>query len=202
MDFSKIKEQINKILNNRDKKKSRDLLITLLILGVVIIIAANVIFSGSKKTENVSPSQDDKYVAAAKLNSSEDKDEISKKLETILSKIQGAGNVSVMITYAGSKETVPAYDTKTNKSDTQEKDSTGGTRNQGSNNNESQVVFEESTGGTKKPVVLKEISPEIKGVLIVSEGASNGVVYESLIKATQVVLDIPLHKIQVAQKGK
>jgi len=200
MDLSKLKELINKILNSKDKKKSRDLLVTLLILGVVIIIAANMIFSG-KKAENISPREDDKFVAAAKINSAEDRDELSRKLEAILSKIQGAGSVSVMITYAGSKETVPAYDTKTNKSNTDEKDNAGGTRNQSADNSEAQVVFEESSG-TKKPVVLKEIQPEIKGVLIVSEGASTGVVYESLIKSTQVVLDIPVHKIQVVQKGK
>jgi len=202
MDFSKIKEKIDKILNSGDKKKSRDLLITLIILGVVIILSANMIFSGNKKAENIVPKQDDKYVEVSKINSIENKDELQKNLEVILGKINGAGNVSVLITYTSSKETIPAYDVKQNTSDTQEKDNIGGIRNSKTNNNESQMVFEEASGGIKKPVILKEIPPEIKGVLIVAEGASDLVVKESLARAAQVVLDVPVYKIQVASKGK
>ena len=202
MDFSKIKEKVEEILRSGDKKKTRDFLISFIVVGVVLILAANLIFSGSKKTENITPNKEDTYVEASKMSSGDNNDELSKKLEGILSKISGAGNVSVLITYQTSKVTVPAYDTKNNTSDTQQKDSTGGTSNSKTNNTESQVVFEESSGGTKKAVVLKEISPEIKGVLIVSEGAADAVIKENLVRAAQVVLDIPVHKIQVAPRGK
>lgn len=201
MDFSKIKEKIEEILKSGDKKRTRDFLITVVVIGVILILAANMIFSGNKKTDNISPNKADTYVEAAKIGASDNSDELSKKLETILGKISGAGNVSVLITYSASKESVPAYDTKKNIGDTQQKDSTGGTSNSKTNNTESQVVFEESSG-SKKPVVLKELSPEIKGVLIVSDGAADAVVKESLTRAAQVVLDIPVYKIQVAPRGK
>lgn len=201
MDFSKIKEKIEKLLKNEDKKKTRDVLITFVILGVVLILAANFIFSGGKAESKV-PDKNDTYVEASKISTSDEKDELQKKLESILSKISGAGNVNVMITYTTSKETIPAYDTKNNSSDIQEKDNTGGTRNTKTNDSQSQMVFEESSGGTKKPVVLKELSPEIKGVLIVADGASDAVIRESLVRAAQVVLDIPVHKIEIASSKK
>lgn len=201
MDFSKIKEKVEKILKNGDKKKTREYLISIVVIGMLLILAANFIFGGNTKAEKISPNKDDTYVEAAKISSADKSDDMSKRLEVILGKISGAGNVSVLITYSTSKETVPAYDTKKNTSDTQQKDSTGGTSNSKTNNSESQVVFEESSG-SKKPVVIKEISPEIKGVLIVSDGAADAVVKENITRAAQVVLDVPVHKIQVAPRGK
>jgi stage III sporulation protein AG len=51
-------------------------------------------------------------------------------------------------------------------------------------------------------VVIKEILPEVKGVIVVAEGASNIEVRESLTRAVQVLSGVAVHKIQVFVKSK
>lgn len=44
------------------------------------------------------------------------------------SKINGVGNVKVLITYSQTSQTVPLYNEESSQKDTQEQDKTGGTR--------------------------------------------------------------------------
>jgi stage III sporulation protein AG len=106
-----------------------------------------------------------------------------------------------MITYETGKESVPATNVKRNDNSTQEKDTSGGTRDITQNDFESNVVYEEGQS-TKKPVILKEIQPKVKGVVIIADGADNPVVKENLSNAAKVLLDVEIHKIQVLQRSR
>ena len=116
--------------------------------------------------------------------------------------MKGVGKVDVMITYVTSSENVPAYDIKKNQSGTQEKDSGGGTRNISQEEYDSTLAYEDSSDGGKKPVILKEIEPEVKGVLVVADGADSAEVRERICNSVMVVLDVPAHKVQVVQRKK
>jgi stage III sporulation protein AG len=190
-------------LNNQNKRKVIENSVIVIILGIIVIVAGGSIFG--KSETNKKPSQDevkayDDTVVSA--SAADEKNEIEKKIETLLSKIDGAGNVDVMITYISGKELVPAYDIKKAENDTQEKDSGGGTRNTKEIDEENRVVYEESQGGNKKPIILKEIQPAVKGVVVVADGAEDPVVKENLCKAVQVLLDVQVHKIQVLERKK
>jgi stage III sporulation protein AG len=124
-------------------------------------------------------------------------DHIEIKMKSILSKIDGAGEVDVMITYVSGAEIVPAVDLKKSDSSTQEKDTGGGTRNVDQHDYESEIVYYEKTDGCKTPVVIKDLQPVIKGVIVVAKGGDNPQVKEKLTKAVQVLVDIPVHRIQV-----
>jgi len=56
---------------------------------------------------------------------------------------------------------------------------------------ESSVVYEESDKGVKKPIIAKELMPEVKGVLVVAEGASDATVKENLVNSVKVCLIFP-----------
>lgn len=190
-------------LNNQNKRKVIENSVIVIILGIVVIIAGGTIFGKSETKENL-PKEEVKAIDDTEVSASvtDERIETEKKIETLLSKIEGAGNVDVMITYISGKELVPAYDIKKTENDTQEKDSGGGTRNTKESDEENKVVYEESQGGNKKPIILKEIQPSVKGVVVVADGAEDPVVKENLCKAVQVLLDVQIHKIQVLERKK
>lgn len=180
------------------KRKLIENAIAIIIFGIILLIAASSLFSGKGQDKEGDSTNGTQEVAAASRTSeiqAEGTDE--KEMETILSQIEGAGKVTVMITYSSGKEVVPAYDSKSTENSTDEKDSGGGTRSIQQSDQENSVVFQDEQGGTKKPVLLKEKMPEVKGVVVVADGGGNPQVCEKLTKAVQVLVDVPIHRIQV-----
>ncbi len=122
-------------------------------------------------------------------------------LSSILGKIQGAGRVSVMITLNGGTEIIPAKDESISDKVTNEKDTSGGTRVINEKATDDNVVFTAAQGGNSKPLILKEINPEIKGVIVVAEGAKDSKVKLKISRAVQTVLDIPAYRVTVYERN-
>ena len=102
------------------------------------------------------------------------------RLASILSQIEGAGEVDVLVTVESDGEKVIATET------TVEEDGTV-------------VTVPVFSGG--EVVVLEEKNPAITGVLIVAEGANNLDVRFSLLEAAASVLNINQSIIKVYTKG-
>lgn len=122
--------------------------------------------------------------------------QIEKRLVTILQKMEGVGQVSVMVTTYSNEEKVLASDVTQSSQQSEEKDQAGGTRNSVSTNSNQKVVMQ--SGNT--PYVVKENKPEIKGVLILAEGADNSTVRSEITEAVANLLDVPVHKVSVLKK--
>lgn len=201
--IKKIFEYLYNLMNRQNRKKVVENALIVIIIGIIVIIAGGTFFDkGKAKNEVLDTSVKNAVDTAAKGTASDDKAENEKKIEDVLSQIDGAGKVSVLITYVSGKEIVPASDIKKTENDTLEKDNGGGTRSINQNDSESKIVYEESQGGGKKPIIIKEIQPEVKGVVVVADGASDPGVRESLSRAVQVLVDVPMHKIQVFERKK
>lgn len=187
----------------RGLKKNIESLAVLLVIGIIAIIAGGNFFGGegSRSSEKVKTGIKTGSGENPAVAVNDEKSRTVKEIEDILSQIEGAGKVSVLITYACGKEEVPAVDRKSTISTTDEKDNGGGTRKIEQQDSESKIIFEESSN-IKKPYIVKELQPIPKGAVIVAEGADNFEVKERLCTAVQVLLDIPLHKIQVCKKTK
>ena len=171
-------------------------------LAAILLIGASEFFNKPASTDSAALTQGDntqQSAAVSKQVQNEDR-ELEQSVSDILSKIDGAGKVDTFITYYSSKESVPAMDEKTTDSDTQEKDKEGGSRSIKQTDKQKQVIYEES-GGTKRPFVTKELSPQVKGVVIVADGASDIEVKSNLINAATALLDLPAHKVQVFKRS-
>lgn len=202
--FNKLISDIKKKIADCGSKKIIQNTVIIAIIGVILLIAGSVFFEGtSKKDEKVTPQPKSGTEAIETLNQNENetKDEMEKSLESILSKIKGAGRVSVMVTFYSGNESVPAYDTKNSISDTQEKDKEGGTRSVKQTDKENSIVYEENDG-VKKPYITKELLPKVKGVVIVADGAGDAVVKSDLAKATEALFEVASYKIQVFERNK
>ena len=114
------------------------------------------------------------------------------ELENILSKVSGVGDVDVMLTYSSSFEKSIAYEKNSTKNEKKDGDSTI------INETDSQTNVVLSSG---EPFVLKEIYPEIKGVIVVADGADSIFVKQNIIDAVTTALNIAPHKVCVVKKS-
>lgn len=174
--------RIKNFLNN--KKNVLEKMIIVLVIGVVFMIVGD--FSVSENKDSVNKE------IICEENIDKSSNSIEKDMEEILSKIDGAGEVKVMITYKTSKEVVHQLEKKETINDAKEDDGKVTKQREFLDS----VVFEESNG-SKKAVVKKEIEPIIKGVVVVARGALDDNVKLNLQMATKVLMDIPIHKISV-----
>ncbi|MBW4828816.1 MAG: stage III sporulation protein AG [Clostridiaceae bacterium] len=181
------KEFLNKITN----KKYINKLLIILIVGIMLLITAS-LFKDNAKEETTKKDNIEKEI---KENNMEDYAYVlERKLEKILSQIKGAGNVDVMITLDETTEKIPAVNKTENQEKTSEEDSQGGVREINREDSTLQVVTKGSEGSI---LVLKEIKPKIKGVIIVAEGAYDIEVKEQLYEAVKTVLDVSGNKVEV-----
>lgn len=126
---------------------------------------------------------------------------LSKRLESVLSQIQGVGEVKVTINLASTPQKDFAVNTNTGNKNTEEHDQKGGNRTVTESNEQDQMVLvRESQGSKEEPVVVMEKKPEVKGVVVVAEGVKDSEVKANVMKATQIYLDIPLYKVIVLPK--
>lgn len=123
------------------------------------------------------------------------------KMATVLSKIRGAGMVSVNITLENGNVQEPAKNLVKETKTVQEKDTAGGIRTTTEVKESSQILLSKENGADR-PVMVKEVKPTIKGVLIVAEGAYDSDVKANLTKAVEAGLGIPSYKITVLPQRK
>ena len=87
--------------------------------------------------------------------------------------------------------------TTTGKKTTQERDQTGGTRLTTEDSGSDQLVMNRSENGEERPVVEREVAPQVAGVLVVAEGAGDSRIKARLFEATRVALGVDPQKILV-----
>ena len=185
--FDWIKKYLEKVNN---KELMRNLFI-ILIIGIILIIIAD-IFIKEKKGVNQNLKLENEIKNP--INTETDYGTVlENKLEDVLSQLKGVGSVKVMITLEDTIEKIPAFNTTKNNETTNELDSQGGTREIIREDTTIQVV----TGSEGSLIVLKEIKPTIKGVIVIAEGAEDLEVKERLYEAVKTVLGISGSKVEV-----
>ena len=54
--------------------------------------------------------------------------------------------------------------------------------------------------GKRVPVVTKRYQPEIKGVVVVADGADRDLVRQNITNAVEVLMGLPAHRIRVLKR--
>lgn len=197
--IEQVKAMIVKKTEGNTKKTIENLIMFVIIL-IITIIAINVIW----KEDNKKSSEQDGSKVLANNSSNIKKDEeqenlqneLERKLETILSKIEGAGKVDVLITYSESSQTIPIYNENSTTSKTEETDKQGGNRKIEENSTQKEIIYKENSG-EKEPITQKVISPKVEGAIVLAEGANDINVKTNIVQAVEAVTGIATHKIQV-----
>lgn len=187
---------MDKLLEKFNNKKMIENLVIFLILAIIVLIVINTFFDNNQSNKNANLVQ-----TVSKKDSSTGDVNLEKKLEGILSKINGAGKVSVMVSYSNEVLKQPMTDVKTTTTVVSEKDSNGGERKTEETSTEENVIYEQN-GNNKMPMLKQNVLPTIIGVIVVADGAGNTNVKENLIRAVTAAVDVPNHRIQVFASGK
>jgi len=119
------------------------------------------------------------------------------RLEEFFALVEGAGQVRVMISPLAGGETVFAVDVNRSQSSSSEQDAAGGTRETLQHQSQEQTVMITDRQGTDRPLVVREVKPQISGVVILAQGGESPFVRDALTRAARAVLGLDAHQIQV-----
>ncbi len=182
-------KKLDKLFNDTEKKKLKPLIF---LAGICILALIAMQIIPNNKAEETSATTQTKEESV----SENEKKDLEDKLTYILSKINGAGDVDVMITFESSEEIIPAYNSNTTTETTKEQDSSGGERTTTSSTQNKTMI----TSNSNEPVVLKTAEAKIKGVIVVASGASDPDVKELLYDAVKTSLQISGHQVEIYEK--
>lgn len=158
----------------------------LLVLGIAFLLMGQSFFPDTQEEPiAIKVTEENPYAEKMALES---------QVAEILSKVEGAGTVQVMITYRdnGIFEVAREENLETSQST-----SSGTTEN--TTKSESTILLTEDTNGATSPFLLQSTEPTVEGVVIVAEGGGNAIVSQSLFTAAQALFDVPAHKIAILQ---
>lgn len=165
---------IQKMRSNR--KLELTVYMSIIVLALIIFVSTGGISCGM----NADKANDSVSETTSKAPNEK---ELEVRLSEILTKINGAGRVKVMITYDNTTEIVTAEDQNRTNGDG------------GSSEEVSPATV--SYGGNEEPIILTELMPRIRGVIVVADGATNIKVKVDLQTAVQTVLGVSLDRISV-----
>jgi stage III sporulation protein AG len=157
---------------------------------LLLVIAAGIILliiptgSGVKKDAAVSDKEDFSVT------------EQEKKLTELISSIQGAGRVKVMLTIKSGTETVYENEEQSDISRSETENAASYTFEQ--SQDVKPVVLSDGSG-SEKPVIRKKVYPEYQGAVIVCDGADNASLRLKIVEAVSSLLNLGTDKITVAR---
>ena len=187
-----------------NKRKIENLVVFLIIL-IITIVAINLIWNGdSKNNSKNTNSTTTKQLASNNVNTEKvnsniettSSNNLKENLEEILTKIKGVSDVQVFINYSESNEIVPMYNENSKISNTEESDTSGGTRKIQETDSQKEIIYQEENG-EKTPITQKVVQPKVEGAIVTAKGASDATVKTSIIQAVEAVTGLATHKIQV-----
>lgn len=120
-------------------------------------------------------------------------DDLETQLEAVLEKIAGVGKTKVFVTYEDQGKLVVEKDRSVSEELVQEMDSNGGTRTTTTNRNEDKTVYDEK----ESPYVIQEISPTVKGILVVAQGGDDPTVKKQIQQTIEALFGLDSHKISI-----
>lgn len=163
---------MDKMLVKLKKIKGLPLLAFGLVLGLILIAAGNMGFGSSDKVEN-------NEASAGKTEDLEEyRKELEKQLKDIIEKLDGASNVSVMVTFDQGSYAEYAQD---------------GTYSGGTATSKKYVFNDKD-----EPITLKIVCPKVRGVAVVCGGGSNPVLAQKIISLLCALLDVNSSRVYVS----
>lgn len=156
----------------------------IIIAGIVLILLLflSTLPFGRSETEASSS-------VAISENAAEIERALEQRLEALISQIEGAGSVTVMVTLDSTSEHIFAEETRTQNSASSGTDSLSQ-----SSDTETSVVL---AGSSKEPLETSIIQPKVRGVAVVCSGAADPVVKEKIANVVSGVLNIGISRVCV-----
>ncbi|MCI8597822.1 MAG: stage III sporulation protein AG [Lachnospiraceae bacterium] len=189
---------------NKGKLLKKDQLIIFLLFGILLLVIAIPVEPKKKSKEaNVTENQEidsqeqEGMEKEGAVSTSSYEEQQEARLEEILRKVEGVGEVEVMITLQASSEKVVEKDQPSTSQDVEEQDSGGGTRSTQDRSWSESTVYWEQENGSRTPYVIKELKPRVEGVIVIAQGGGDPEIKQNIMEAVQALFPVEAHKIKI-----
>lgn len=166
-------------------KKPPKILIWSIIVAILFLAFGS--FPGREKVQETEEKAGEKEILTGEYIT-----KLEKRLVSVLEKIEGAGEVSVFLSFESGGEKVLAIDEKTESEDTSTERET-----EEKHQKEQTVVLRKDTGG-ENPYVIEKRLPQPTGVLVIAKGARSESVKQELYEAVKALFGLSAHRIKVS----
>jgi stage III sporulation protein AG len=209
--FSWFKNIVSKGENSDKKAGKYQYMILVLCIGAAFMIVSNVLFSDkttpvdNQAVNSTQGQTEDVETFSLKKDSNNNKtitgyeESYEKQLTKALEEMLGVDDVTVLVNIDSTDKQVLEKNKVTKSQTTEEKDNEGGERKVQDTSTDEQVVIIRN-GEKEVPIIVGEIKPKIRGVLVVAKGAENIQVKKWIIEAVTRSLDVPSHRVAVMPK--
>ncbi len=192
-----IVDMIKDIKLDDDKKEK---IVIFFLMGVFFLLIATPVsdLTGNRKKQKSTNTGTSQQTQQKKI---QEKDAyitaLENKLEQTIEGMEGAGKVDVMITLKDNGEKIldknQPYESEEETNTEENKESK---KNRIQNNQETVLV---ETEGNTEPIIVRELYPDIEGVVVVCEGGDNSALTVKIKEAVQALFSIDAHKIVVCK---
>lgn len=124
---------------------------------------------------------------------------LERRLEEVLSCMDHAGKVKVFVSVNETFAKVVEKDIPGERKNVYETGKDGENKNTAELSEKTQTVYTEDELGHKIPFVAKQVSPAVRGVVVVAQGGGNEVVKRQIIEVIEALFSIDAHKIKVVK---
>lgn len=163
---------MGKMLLKLKNIKGLPLLVLGLVLGLLLIAAGNIGFGSTQKVK------DETVSSERSEDLDEYKKELEKQLKDIIEKLDGASNVSVMVTFDQGSCAEYAQD---------------GTFSGGTATSKKYVLNDKD-----EPITIRIVCPKVRGVAVVCGGGSNPILAQKIISLLCALLDVNSSRVYVS----
>lgn len=171
--------EVFKKLREMSAKKKTQYIVVFIIIAIILAIYFSSLSAPETEGSGATPRQEQ---AAPEEN-------LETRLSAALSRVDGAGNVEVVINYESTAELVPAISADTEESTTSDEGKSAQVR--------SERTSIATIKGNDEALIVKEKQPEVRGVIVVAEGAGDIAVRLALQEAVTTLLDISADQVRV-----
>lgn len=180
-----------KLLKRFTAAEKRGALVKIMLLGAVLMVLSDITAKSSFEGGGENAVSAESYCAATE-----------QRLEQILSRVEGVGRAQVMVTLENGIEYRYAADEKQSGDSvfTYASGSDSPSKVQEKEDREQSYILIGSSGD-RRPLVVTELSPRVRGVVVVCDGAKNPVIRQRVNQAVTTALGISSIQVCVIQSA-
>lgn len=186
-------DRVKKFISSVTKPENRIKLILIIGFAAIMVIFLSDYFTDDAKqtssdVQSYSTSYDD-YAA-----------QLEARLTEMISSVDGAGETKVMVTLECGTEYVYASQQKTTSAKSEDSDSNGKTSRDEKSTGEENIILIDGDDG-EEPLILKEMTPTVAGVVVVCSGADNAQVKQRIVDIVTTALGTSSNRVCVTLMG-